>query len=305
MAIQVHLFGRFSALRGDRKLDKLSSSRVQALFSYLLLYRDRQHVREALADVLWEDCSGGQSRKYLRQALWRLQDAIEEDATDDPVPVLTMEGDWVGINRDADLWLDVAIFERSFRASNGTPDAVLDPDQARTLREAVELYRGDLLAESYEDWCLFERERLQNMYLAMLEKLMSFCEAHHEYESGLDYGTRSLRIDHARECTHRAMMRHRYLGGDRTGALRQYERCSAALEAELGVQPSAPTAALCAQIREDSLLDYNVRTDVAGEPSPPPGLIGRLDAMHHVLCEVQNQVQELQREIRQLVGHLC
>jgi len=74
MAIQVHLFGRFSALRNDRPLEKLSSSRVQALFSYLLLHRDRQHIREALADVLWEDCSAGQSRKYLRQAPSRAMD---------------------------------------------------------------------------------------------------------------------------------------------------------------------------------------------------------------------------------------
>ena len=37
------------------------------------------------------------------------------------------------------------------------------------------VYRGDLLEGCYQDWCLFERERLQNAYLAMLDKLMVRC----------------------------------------------------------------------------------------------------------------------------------
>jgi two-component SAPR family response regulator len=89
----------------------------------------------------------------------------------------------------------------------------------------VALYHGDLLEDWFQDWCLYERERLQNIYLAALDKLMDYCEASRDYDAGLAYGTRILRHDLARERTHRRLMRLYYLAGDRTSALRQYDRC--------------------------------------------------------------------------------
>ena len=60
-----------------------------------------------------------------------------------------------------------------------------------------------------------------------------------------------LREDRARERTHRRLMRLYYLAGDRTGALRQYERCAAALRQELDVEPSRRTSELERRIRRD------------------------------------------------------
>ena len=36
----------------------------------------------------------------------------------------------------------------------------MDEDRARSLEDAVSLYQGDLLEGCYEDWCIYERERL-------------------------------------------------------------------------------------------------------------------------------------------------
>ncbi|NIN69138.1 MAG: hypothetical protein GTO63_31510, partial [Anaerolineae bacterium] len=81
--------------------------------------------------------------------------------------------------------------------------------------------------------CLYERERLQNMYLAILDKLVSYSEVQGAYEAGLGYGSRILSYDGARERTHRRLMRLYYLAGDRTAALRQYDSCVEALRREL------------------------------------------------------------------------
>src|SRR5438876_1093845 len=97
---------------------------------------------------------------------------------------------------------------------------------------------GYLLQGCYQDWCLCERERLQQLYLGALDRLMEYSEIHGEYAAGLTYGGRILRLDCARERTHRGMMRLYHLNGDRTAALRQYERCAATLKKELGVLPA-------------------------------------------------------------------
>jgi two-component SAPR family response regulator len=127
------------------------------------------------------------------------------------------------------LWLDVEVFERAFMLVQRQRGADSTRAHVESLQEAVQLYRGDLLEGWYQDWCLYERERLQNMYLVMLDKLMCHCEAMREFELGLFYGSQILRYDRAHERTHRQLMSLQYLSGDRTAALRQFERCVAAL----------------------------------------------------------------------------
>jgi DNA-binding SARP family transcriptional activator len=87
----------------------------------------------------------------------------------------------------------------------------------------------------------------------MLDKLMTACENRGAYEEAVDYGVRILRFDRAREATHRQLMRLYYLGGDRTTALRQFDRCVQALREELDVCPEKRTDALYHQIRADQI----------------------------------------------------
>lgn len=267
-ALRIQLFGKLSVTSEGRELEKLDAAKAQELLCYLLINRARPHPRESLAALLWGDASTEKSKKYLRQALWHLQGVLEPQACDGeaataatPAPdVLRAEHDWVQLNAGCDLWLDVDAFERAFASAQGTRGAQLCADTNESLRAAVALYRGDLLEGWYQDWCLFERERLQNMYLLMLDKLMGYCDAHADYEAGQLYGALILRQDRAHERTHRQLMTMHYRAGDRTAAIRQYQRCVAALREELDVTPDTRTVRLYQQIRADKLD--------AREPSP-------------------------------------
>ncbi len=182
----------------------------------------------------------------------------------------------------------MAEFERAFSQAAGTSGRQLSEAVATKLDRAVALYRGDLLEGWYSDWCLFERERLQNMWLAMLDKLMSYCEATRQYEAGVAYSTRVLRADRAREQTHRRLMRMAYLAGDRTGALRQYERCVQALEEELDVRPSRRTEELHQQILNDA-----IEMDPAEEHQLSPASVSdRLGQLRGILTKLHVHVSE-------------
>jgi DNA-binding SARP family transcriptional activator len=256
-ALRIQLFGKLSVMSDGRELEKLDASKAQELLCYLLVHRARPHPRESLAALLWGDASTEKSKKYLRQALWHLQGVLEPQACDAATAaapdVLRAEHDWVQLNAGCDVWLDVEAFERAFASSQGRHGAQLCAESNEALRAAVALYRGDLLEGWYQDWCLFERERLQNMYLLMLDKLMGYCDAHADYEAGQLYGALILRQDRAHERTHRQLMTMHYRAGDRTAAIRQYQRCVAALREELDVEPDAHTAKLYQQIRADKL----------------------------------------------------
>ncbi len=292
----VSLFGKFDVRCDGRVLTSLDVCKMQELFCYLLLFRERPHPRETLASLLWSDKSTAQSKRYLRKALWQLQAILEPLAGSINGHLLLVEPSWIQINSEADFWLDVAAFEEAFHHTEGVPGRELDAGRVQTLRYASDLYQGDLLEGWYQDWCLYERERLQHQYLAILDKLMDYCEAHGECETGLAYGTRILRYDLARERTHRRLMRLHYLAGDRTAALRQYKCCVRALEEELGVGPAKRTLALCEQIQMDQIdvsTSAVAEVDTAPEAaaSPLPEVLGHLKQLQSILSEVQHKVQ--------------
>lgn len=297
--MRIDLFGKFDISCNGAVVAGLEGRKAQELLAFMLLQRPRAFSREYLAELLWGQRAPAQSKKYLRQTLWQIQSALAAHCQEEDATPLTIDGEWVRANQDCALWLDVAVFEAAYDLAQGTPGSDLDDARAEGLRQAVQLYRGDLLQGCYEDWCIFERERLQNMYLAMLDKLMDCCQQHGQYELGLGFGNTILRFDRARERTHRRIMRLYYLAGDRTSALRQYEQLVRALHEELDVKPSKRSVALFQQIRSD---------DVANLPPPTNGASSDLqrtqgratpaDPRLH-LSLLHQRLMQMQRQLRQ------
>jgi DNA-binding SARP family transcriptional activator len=296
--LRISLFGKLEIRLSDQFQTNAWTRRGQELLCYLILYRNKPHPRETLIDVLWSDFPPAQSKKHLRQVLWEMQTALRTRHSNSDL-LLLAEPEWIALNPNSSAWFDVAEFEQAYRRAQATPGEALDMERAGGLQRAVELYRGDLLEGWYQDWCLYERERLQNMYLDMLDKLMAHCEAHQQYEAGLEHGAKILRLDRARERTHWQLMRLHYLANDRSGALRQYQRCVAALDQELGVKPSQRTMVLHEQIRADSVADLTLPVDAPIQrqthsvPLSPP--LERLKSLRVTLNDLQHQIdQELQ-----------
>ena len=289
---RIHLFGRFRVEYGEEPVEGLGIFKVQELFSYLLIHRNRPRPREALAALLWADMPNDKARKHLRQALWHLQTALKSHNPAAVDQILVVEDHWVQLNTRAEIWLDIAVLEETFARLKDKPGWALNPDEKNELQAAVEVYEGELLEGSYQDWCLFERERLQNIYLAMLYKLMRYCEAHNEYEAGQLYGARILNYDRASERTHRRLMKLQYKAGDRTAALRQYERCVIALDEDLGVKPDKRTVTLYEKIRSGEPEHHSSVTQSLPASTTVPtvsmlaNVIGRLEDLELTLVTI-------------------
>ena len=306
--LKVFLFGRFRLQCGQRWLTGLEACKAQELFFYLLLYRQRAHPRETLSDLLWRGHTAPESKRYLRKAVWQIQATLEEQAGSLGCRVLQSESDWIQINPDLNLWLDVAVFEQAFELVRGRRGREIDDRCAQTLKDAIDLYRGDLLEGCYQDWCIYERERFQHMYLAMLDKLMDHCEACREYEEGLGYGCAILRCDRARERTHRRLMRLHYLARNRTEALRQYAQCVNALREELGVGPSRRTTALYEQIQADRLVWPPLelaepRTTLNSFALPLYQTLEYLKQLYESLLQIEGRVEQEIQAVESRLGH--
>ncbi len=291
--LRVTLFGEVTIERDGR--DVPCPHKATELLCYLLVYRDRTHCRERLADLLWPGEPEQSGKRYLRQVLWRLNATLSGSGGGGEA-LITGSG-WVRANPDAVEWLDVEVFEGAQEATRHTDGWALSESQAAALENAVDLHRGDLLTTWYQDWCLSERSRLQQVHLAMREQLMSCYEARRQYSRGIQHGLAVLAQDPARESTHRGLMRLRYRSGDRTGAIRQFQACAASLEAEFGVAPAAQTTALHHQICADLVSEAPVRLVSAQGPAAGvprweqrPGDDGWLEVLRLRLEELQDSV---------------
>lgn len=254
---------------------------VRQLFSYLLLGRDRAHSRELIAEVFWGDYPTQKARGCLNTALWRLRKLLEPDGTPRGTYIVCSPAGEVAFNSESDHWLDVAVLDEGIRVSQQHSAADADRDVAEGLREALNVYSGELLEDCFGDWALRERERFRSAYLVGLSWLMKFHEARGEWDQSADCARNILVVDPLREEIHRHLIRVLIEAGRRPDALRQYEECRKLLEVELGVEPMPETRLLVDNARSFGRL-----------PPKRAGSRGKL-----TLDEALAQLREAEREL--------
>lgn len=262
--LRIQLLGNFKLAYDDTPMTAVNSPRLQSLLAYLVLHRDAPQARHHLAFLLWPDSSESQARTNLRYLLHQLRRALPK-----PDQFLQLEGPTLQWRADAPFTLDVADYESALaQADQGEKAAALA--QVRLgLERAVALYRGDLLPSCYDDWVLPERERLRQLFIGALERLIALLENQREYPSAIKHAETLLRHDPLNEAAYRDLMRLYALSGDRAGALRVYHTCATTLQRELAVEPSVST-------REayERLLEMNVPT--ASLEATPPTLVAEM-----------------------------
>jgi DNA-binding SARP family transcriptional activator len=230
VGLSIALLGGFQARLDTGQVLDMRARKAHALLAYLALPAGRAHPRDALAALLWGEESQTRARHRLRQALLVLRHALE------PVKeALRIEADsiWLDPGR---VEVDVAIFERLVEV--GTPDA---------LRQAGERYQGNLLegiavqAPAFEEWLLAERERLRELAIESLAKLLAHQRSTGAHEPAIQSAVHLLALDPLQEAVHRVLMLLYAEVGRRGAALRQYQLCRDIMRRELGAEPEEET----------------------------------------------------------------
>lgn len=240
-------------------MTEITSGRSQALLAYLVLHRQAAQSRQRIAFHLWSESTDEQARANLRKELSRLRHALPN--SDEFLRVDTKTLQWLP---NGNFTLDVAEFEAAVKAAEPTDRSTI----RAKLERAIELYRGDLLPDWDDEWVLPERQRLQQMHVRILERLVNVLEGQHDYQAALIYARQMLRVDVLNEATYAALMRLYSLSGDRAKALQIYHQCMTVLREELGIDPSLTTRRLYEQLlMEDDSLDRRSRSD-SNDKSP-------------------------------------
>jgi DNA-binding SARP family transcriptional activator len=141
------------------------------ILKYLLTERDRVVLREEIAETIWP---GADPRVLgrVRHFMHALRVCLEPGrAPRDPSSFILSAHGGYALDRTR-VWIDADEFEHQVRLGFAELDAGRDDAARGRLSSAMELYRGDFLAdEPYADWAIGERDRLRRMATDALRAL--------------------------------------------------------------------------------------------------------------------------------------
>ncbi|GAA1996217.1 AfsR/SARP family transcriptional regulator [Microbacterium pumilum] len=217
----VYLLGNPTVLQdGQLYLVPEGCKRVLA---FVALQRGRVDRRQA-AGSLWPDGSDDRASGNLRSALWRLRGA--------GITVLESDKASVFLREHTTTDLD-ALCEWADRLISGTAgeEDLHVPNWTTTVAE--------LLPGWYDEWVIFERERIRQRMLHSLEVLSCTLRRAGRYGEAIDAAVDAVAVEPLRESAHRVLAEAHAAEGNFVEARRTYVRYRDIARRELGVEPSA------------------------------------------------------------------
>ena len=224
--LRLGVLGGFSLTRNGGTLDVPES--VWRLIVFLALHPGR-HPRGFVAGSLWPDRTDDRASANLRTALWRLTASEGSEVIgSDPRSV------WLADEVDVDLARVRDAMQRQLADPDGDP-LTLD-------RDAIE---RTLLPGWYDDWVLFERERLEQLRSHCLELIVAALSRVGRHAEAVDVALHLVAADLYRERSHLALIAAYAAEGSHHLALRQYERLRRVCLDTFGAEPAAGFASAC------------------------------------------------------------
>ncbi len=272
MTLVVRLLGPVQISRDDQPI-AMRGYKPVALLAYLLV-TGQAHTRQHLLDLLFD--GPDDPKASLRWTLSELRQAIGAE-------YILADRQQIAFNFEGDYWLDVTAFEAG----------------------QTDLYQGDFLAGlnirhafGFEEWALFERERLRGVYQLALTRQLENSESSGDDQAVIETAHQLLRLDNLREEWYRALMRAYAWQGQREAALAQFELCRQVLQKELGIDPAAETIALAEAIRQGQIEITKSSTPplprslaplhTLGVPPQPTPFIGREEELAEIVQRLTN-----------------
>jgi DNA-binding SARP family transcriptional activator len=178
--LHIHLLGDFLLVSGDTPVTTLAVPRLQSLLAYLVLHRIAPQDRSHLAFLLWPDSTEAQAHTNLRKLLYQLRQAFPD--ADHFLQADKQSLQWQ-TTTDVSWTLDVQDFEQALAQAQHAEQAQDTTAMRQALEQAAHLYRGDLLPSCYDEWILPERDRLRQLYLQTMERLIALLEQDRDHSS--------------------------------------------------------------------------------------------------------------------------
>lgn len=251
--LYVTCFGRFEVRRLDKAVALCQNRCGQTILRYLIAQPKYSASRDVLMTVLWPEDAPEVALRKLQIAVSALRRSLNRGyATDAGGGYILYKEPFYLLNPAVTLRTDVDEFLSLWQTARSTGSS----EAIKLFEQAMCLYTDAFLVEDmYADWSAPRREKLSQVSLSMCRALTSYYLGAGRYEEAEKWAVENLKGDRCDESAHRQLMQIYFARGQRSEALRQYQRCTRILAEELGIAPTQETVNL-------------LQTLLANEPSP-------------------------------------
>jgi LuxR family maltose regulon positive regulatory protein len=244
--IRVSCLGGFQVLRNGVPIsDRAWKSRLAKTLVKLLAIRgSRKLTRDEAADSLWPNADAIRQQLLLNNLLHRTRKVLEPDEA--PVrgdSCIIQDGGLLFLN-PRKVWTDIQEFTTLHAAARQVRvSRVQDPGKSLALYDqAFSLYHGDILpGDTYHDWTHSHREHIRKIHTDMLTHAAVLTDAQDDTDRAFAYYDRMFSLDPCNEKACRWLMAWHAAAGQRSDAVRLFERCQLALRKELDIEPDEQT----------------------------------------------------------------
>ena len=249
----MYSLGLFRVYYDDKPITNWPSGKGKSIFKYLIFHREHPIAKEVLMDTFWPDAHPDAARNNLNVAIYGLRQAFRT-AHPNTSFVVFQNGAY-SINPNLQVWVDSEAFIQQHKAAKELEDQGNLAAAMNTYRASESLYQGEFLAEDrYEDWLQPHRQKIQNIYLHLLEQLGRHYLEQKAYDSCITVCNKMIAVEPCMEAAHCRLMRCYYRQGQPFLALRQYHQCIESLKNELNATPTPKTVELYQRIRNHQPL---------------------------------------------------
>jgi LuxR family maltose regulon positive regulatory protein len=225
------------------------SQRARRLFEFLLTQHFRWVARDVVLEALWPDVDPDRAHNSFRQTIHLLRRALEPDLrrTADSRHV-TCRGEGCQLQPGEGHIYDVAqleaLLDEATSLRRGSAASKAEP----LLAQAIELYRGDFLADSlYEEFAAPERERLRDRFVRAIHALLALRSEARRWEEVIPLCRRGLAADPYDEICYEHLLRAHLQLRNRHEALAVFHQYENLMRREIGSPPSPRLRALANQ----------------------------------------------------------
>ncbi len=255
--MRFRMLGPLEVLSGEQSLP-LGGVKQRATLGYLLLQANQVVPTSQLLSALWStDNAPATARKILQNAVWGLRGMLSEHGSAAGAAgelVTRAPGYMIRVDPDR---VDLHLFRRRVSEGRARLSAGVHHEAVRLLGEALDLWRGPVLADLVETGTMWpELTAVQNSRLDVLEDYLEAklrCGEHYAVLGELET---TVEAEPLRERSSGLLMLALYRCGRQVDALSVYNRIRATLVEDLGLEPGHELRRLQqAILAQDQALD--------------------------------------------------
>jgi ATP/maltotriose-dependent transcriptional regulator MalT/DNA-binding SARP family transcriptional activator len=227
--------------------DAWTTRRSRDIFCFIATSKHRRVAKDVLIDTFWPDEDPAIIEKNFHPTISHIRKALNSRQPFKQNFILFRDGAYQ-LNPELTFLIDAEEFDRHF---SDAEVAKREKDNERlraSLEAAHHCYRGEFMEGIYEDWADERRVYYSEQFGRVASALARLELSEKRLASAKRYAEETLTVDPYREDVHRLILKIYAAQGKPASVKKHYEAMQQLLKTDLGVEPSAETRRVAAEL---------------------------------------------------------